>query len=104
MAILSTLLFTLNFYFFNTEMHERYVHPVVLLSGLYCIIEGEYYLFIVLSIAYVLNLERVMNYLQLHNYHTLMMSQAFIGWVFAACIIYAYYKLYSRFSLRKAAV
>jgi Gpi18-like mannosyltransferase len=53
-------LLSLGFFFFNTQMHERYVHPVVLFSGLYAIFSKRYYILIISSFAYLLNLEAVM--------------------------------------------
>lgn len=53
-------LISLGFFFFNTQMHERYVHPVVLFSGLYAIFSKRYFLLIITSVAYLLNLEAVM--------------------------------------------
>jgi len=54
-------LISLGFFFFNTQMHERYVHPVILFSGLYAIFSKRYLLFIISSFAYLLNLEAVMH-------------------------------------------
>lgn len=51
---------SLGFFFFNTQMHERYVHPIVLFSGLYAIFSGRYFIFIISSLAYLLNLEDVL--------------------------------------------
>ena len=53
-------LVSLSFFWFNTQMHERYVHPVVLFSGLYAIFSKRYLIFIISSLAYLLNLEVVM--------------------------------------------
>ena len=103
LASLCTLLLAMNFYFFNTQMHERYIHPAIILSGIYCILEGQYILYAVLSVAYFLNLERVMRFLELGNYSTTIMHPTFIAGLFACCMLYGYYKLYSRFPVRKAA-
>lgn len=54
-------LISLGFFFFNTQMHERYVHQVVLFAGLYAIFSKRYYIFIISSTAYLLNLEAVMH-------------------------------------------
>ncbi len=56
-------LISLGFFYFNTQMHERYVHPVVLFAGLYAIFSKRYYIFIIASFAYLLNLEAVMQML-----------------------------------------
>jgi hypothetical protein len=36
-------LLSLGFFFFNTQMHERYVHPVVLFAGLYAVFSKRYW-------------------------------------------------------------
>lgn len=56
-------LVSLSFFFFNTQMHERYVYPVVLFAGLYAIFSKRYLVFIISSVAYLLNLEAVMQVL-----------------------------------------
>ncbi len=49
--------------FFNTQMHERYWHPGLLLLGAYAVVARRYVLFGVFSLAYFLNMEAVMSYL-----------------------------------------
>ncbi len=56
-------LISLGFFFFNTQMHERYVHPVVLFAGLYAIFSKRHQILIISSFAYLLNLEAVMQML-----------------------------------------
>ncbi|MCG3166805.1 MAG: hypothetical protein POELPBGB_02587 [Bacteroidia bacterium] len=53
-------LISLGFFFFNTQMHERYVHPVILFAGLYAVFSKRYLILIISSFAYLLNLEAVM--------------------------------------------
>jgi Gpi18-like mannosyltransferase len=49
--------------FFNTQMHERYWHPALLLLGAHAVLTQRYALFGLFSLAYFLNLEGSMNYL-----------------------------------------
>jgi Gpi18-like mannosyltransferase len=49
--------------FFNTQMHERYWHPGLLLLGAHAIVTQRYALFGLFSLAYFLNMEGSMNYL-----------------------------------------
>jgi len=49
--------------FFNTQMHERYWHPALVLLGAYAVLTQRYTLFGLLSLAYFLNVEGVMSYL-----------------------------------------
>jgi Gpi18-like mannosyltransferase len=58
-VLLSLGLVSLVFCFFNTQMHERYWHPALLLLGSYAILTQRYFLFFLFSAAYFLNLEVV---------------------------------------------
>lgn len=57
----------LNFYFFNTEMHERYAHPAIISLAAYAFISKKFYPLLLGSLAYFLNMERICWYLNLHN-------------------------------------
>jgi Gpi18-like mannosyltransferase len=98
-VLLSAMLLTLNLFFFTTEMHERYSHPVVLFSGVYAILTRRYLLYLILSAAYFLNMEQVLRYLQV-PYHTLIFQPQFIAALFGIGMLVAYYYLYKGFSLR----
>lgn len=56
-------LISLGFFYFNTQMHERYVHPAILFAGLYAVFSKRYLVIIISSVAYLLNLEAVMQLL-----------------------------------------
>ena len=64
---LTSALVTLNFYFFNTQMHERYMHSAVILLATYAFLSKRFLPFILCSVAYFLNIERICWYLNLHN-------------------------------------
>jgi Gpi18-like mannosyltransferase len=57
-------LVTIAFFMFNTQMHERYVHPALLFSGLFLLLAGRPVVFSLVSVGYLLNLESVMKYLR----------------------------------------
>jgi Gpi18-like mannosyltransferase len=90
-------LLSLGFFFFNTQMHERYVHPVVLFAGLYAIFSERYLVFIISSLAYLLNLEAVMQMLSYFddeiwgivvNYKSwIIFNPVFISLLFLAAIV-----------------
>ena len=68
--LLSLGLIPLAFCFFNTQMHERYWHPALLLLGAHAILTRRYVLFGVFSLAYYLNVEGSLHYLgALISYH-----------------------------------
>ena len=50
------------FYYFNTQMHERYIHAAILLVGTASIINKNYWTYILLSLAYFLSLDILMHH------------------------------------------
>lgn len=73
------LLVVLIFFFFNTQMHERYVHPAIAFSTLLAFKYKQYPQWIFISLAYALSLESICKYLQLNNYGTLIFHPKFIA-------------------------
>ena len=97
--MLVTALVCLNFYFFNTQMHERYVHPVMLPLAAYAFITGRYIPFVLVSVAYFLNMERICWYLHLHQ-ETYLNSVIFkprpIAGIYLIAILMMYYDLFRK--------
>lgn len=62
LVLLSLGLIPVVFCYFNTQMHERYWHPALLLLGSYALLRQRYGLFCVFSGAYFLNLEFALKY------------------------------------------
>jgi Gpi18-like mannosyltransferase len=85
------------FFFFNTQMHERYIHPAIILIGIYAIINKDYVFYFILSVSYVLNLEKALQSLHL-NYNTFIFDSKFIASLLSACIIWGFYQLYCLYS------
>lgn len=49
----------LGFFYFMTQMHERYSHPAILFAGLFALLSRKRFIFLLTCVAYVLNLEKV---------------------------------------------
>jgi Gpi18-like mannosyltransferase len=62
----------LAFFLFNTQMHERYVHPAILFSVVPFLIAKDRVVYLLVSFAYLLNMEAVM---QMFGYY----DQAILG-------------------------
>lgn len=62
LVMLSASTVTLVFFFFNTEMHERYSHPAILALFYYGALTRRWWLYGGCSVAYVLNLDMIHNY------------------------------------------
>jgi Gpi18-like mannosyltransferase len=58
---------TLCFFFFFTQMHERYIHPAVLFGLVYSLHSRKWLGFILVSIAYPLNMDRIVRFFSLHD-------------------------------------
>jgi hypothetical protein len=93
MLIIASLIPML-FFFFNTQMHERYIHPAILFLAVYALMSKRYFPYIFGSIAYFLNLEGVLRYMQLKNYETAIFHPAIIAFLFFVCMVYLFFQLY----------
>ncbi|UPT67521.1 MAG: hypothetical protein M0D57_02265 [Sphingobacteriales bacterium JAD_PAG50586_3] len=70
--LLTGALVTLVFFYFPTQMHERYSHPAMLFMGGYFMLSRRWFMFLLLSFAYVMNLEAVDRSWKMANYNILI--------------------------------
>lgn len=56
-TLLVCVLIILYFFYFNTQMHARYSHPVVLFAGTLAILRKDYVRYLLVSLAVFLNME-----------------------------------------------
>lgn len=96
LVLLCVGLIPLLFAFFNTEMHERYWHPALLFLGAYGLLTRRYWPYVLVSVGYYLNLEAIMKYLQLKNYHVLLFTPWFVATLFGLALALAFWQLYAR--------
>ncbi len=83
------------FFFFNTQMHERYLHPSLIFCGLYAFLSRHYLMYILLSVGYTLNLRSVLY--SLGNYTTptgILHSPEFVAVILLVCLILGIAHLY----------
>lgn len=96
-------LITLVFFFFNTQMHDRYSYPAFIFIAAYSFHRKVFLAYILFSFAVVMNLEFVVRWLNLDNYGTVIFDRKLIAPIFAIVIFYLYYQLYKTyFSAQKA--
>jgi len=76
-------------------MHERYFHPALISLAAYTFLTNNYFPFVLGSVAYFLNLEKIMCSLALTNYKTLIFHPVFIALLFLLLIVYLFYRLYA---------
>ena len=75
------------FFFFNTQMHERYCHPAFLFLAAWSFSSRRFLPYLLFSLAYFLNMESVLQFLRLGNYHTLIFDPRFIAGLFFLLIL-----------------
>ena len=92
---LVTTLTAAGFFYFNTEMHERYFHPALISLAAYTFLSGNYFPFVLGSVAYFLNLERILWSLALTNYNIFIFQPVFVAVLFGILILYLLFRLYS---------
>jgi Gpi18-like mannosyltransferase len=98
---LNAALLALVFYFFNTEMHERYAHPAFIFLTAYAFFKNRYGLYVLFSIAYFLSLERALLWLKLPNYGTLIFDARFLSALFAVIMVWLAVLLYKGQAARR---
>jgi Gpi18-like mannosyltransferase len=89
-------LIPLLFFFFNTQMHERYSHPALLFLAAYCFMANKYFPFIFVYLAYFLSLERVLNFFKLRTFDLVFFSPKFIAELYLLAIVILFYYLYKK--------
>lgn len=94
LVFLTMGMIALTFFFFLTEMHERYSHPALIMFYTYGFTKKRYLLIMLVSMAYFLNLEHVMQYLALKNYITLIFQPKLITGLFALAFVTGNIQLY----------
>ncbi|PSJ76206.1 hypothetical protein C7N43_14920 [Sphingobacteriales bacterium UPWRP_1] len=79
------------FFYFPTQMHERYLHPAVAFLGMFAILERQYGLFAFISLAYLVNLEAVLHFTPLPYWHYL---PALVSGMVLCSYVYGVYLFY----------
>jgi Gpi18-like mannosyltransferase len=96
-AFLTAGVISLLFFFFNTQMHERYVHAAIIMIGIYALIKNRYVAYILISLAYFLNLERFLQYLDNVNHMLPFFGSRFVALLYLIGIIICFGYLYDQF-------
>ncbi len=98
-VFLISALVPLCFFYFNTEMHDRYTHPALISLAAYAFISNykmRYFPLIIGSVAYFLNLEKPLRVLALTNYETLIFDPKFGAVLWGILIVLLFYLLYDK--------
>ena len=98
-VFLSAGLISLIFFFCNTQMHERYSHYALIFMAGYFAVTTNYIPFLLVSVAYFLNMEDVLMALKFPNYSVAVFVPEYIAGLYLVIITYLYYLLYSKLDL-----
>jgi len=91
----SLWLVPLAFCFFNTQMHERYWHPALVLLGAHAVLTRRYVLFGVCSVAYYLNTEALLHLLgALSRYPAPLFRPKLVATLFGGVMLVGTWQLY----------
>jgi Gpi18-like mannosyltransferase len=99
-VLLTMALIPVVFCYFNTQMHERYWHPCLLFLAAYGFVVRRYWLYVVASVAYFLNMEAVTKRLQLLKYGMVLFDPRFGAVLFTTVLVGGLVQLYSRAAIR----
>lgn len=91
---LMSAIVALSFFYFNTQMHERYSHPAFIFITIYAFYSKNFLPYIIFSIAYFINLERVLDAFHIIYGYTLIGDFRFISGLFGFVLVYLFVKLY----------
>jgi Gpi18-like mannosyltransferase len=94
--LLTCSIIPLLFFYFNTQMHERYSHPAFIFLITYCILKKQPLIAILGITAYFLNLEAVLRFYELPNYKTFIFSPQFISSLYLLTIFLLLISLYRK--------
>lgn len=80
-------LITLLFFFLNTEMSGRDLHPALVFLAGYAMVYRKPWPFILISIAYFLNMEALFHFMKAHHYHTMIYMPWFAAVLYLSGIL-----------------
>ncbi|WP_317898689.1 hypothetical protein [Aurantibacillus circumpalustris] len=100
LVFLSSGMIAIIFIFFNTQMHERYAHPVLIFLFFYSIYRKNFILYILASFAYLLNLEKLLHFYNI-PYHTLIFDTKFIASIYLIVLVGGIVSIYRNYGIKK---
>jgi Gpi18-like mannosyltransferase len=83
------------FFFVNTQMHERYSYPAIAFYCGYALLSSNYALFVLVSVAHLLNIDGLNNFIRINPF-----KPEIVALIFAGILILSFLRLYE--NIRKA--
>jgi len=91
---LSGALVALNFFYFLTQMHERYCHTCIFFIIIYCFSKKKYLIYTLFSYAYLANLVHIYNFFKFENVGTFVFHPILISILFGTVLILLFKEIY----------
>ena len=91
---ITSALVGLLFFFCNTEMHERYSHPAFIFIIAYSFYRRRYIPLVLFSVAYFINLERVLHGHKMVGTTTFLFDPRLAAGIYLVLIVYLFVRLY----------
>lgn len=101
--LLINALIALIFFYFPTQMHERYLQPAIVLFGMIFLLKPTKLsglAFFLISLTYAVHLERLMKFLQLPEIYYQLMSSRLISFIFLIVLAIGFFLLYRNKKLK----
>lgn len=83
------------FFFFPTEMHERYSHPAFLFIMALAVYKNDYFPYLLFSLAYFVNLETIAHSLWLGN-SSFIFNPLVVATEYALLLLYLFFRLWQQ--------
>lgn len=97
MLLLASGLISLYFFYFNTQMHERYAHPMLLFFFFYGVYSKNYKLFVLSCIPYILGLEACFpNYFPIPHPKIIFAMQVIAIW-YTVTLVYGMWEFFKQY-------
>jgi hypothetical protein len=91
---LAFILSTYSFFYLATQMHERYIHPALIFAALWALINRKYAFYLLMSLGYFLNMEKILEFLPLNHEAIVIFSSRVIAVILGLGLVLGYYYLY----------
>lgn len=91
------IMMALIFFYFNTQMHARYIHSAMIFAGAYALYTKRYLIFGILSLGYFLNIESSAKILKgnIAEYEYFFFNPVFVSSLFLIVLILCFKQLYT---------
>jgi hypothetical protein len=97
LLMLTSGMISLYFFYFNTQMHERYAHPIIIFFFFYAVYSKNYKLYILASIPYFLSLDKCFpDFLPIVHYKIIHAMKVIAIW-YTLTLLYGLYEFFRQY-------